>query len=84
MLEVAGSIAAEGMFSETFSPAWTFQCEDMDIQLSPEIGKPIGATIKGVWLSCVSIKSEHVEYLTIKMAMSTMVIRHRSDNASSI
>ena len=35
---------------------------------------------KGV--SRVSIKSEHVKDLTIKMATSTMVIRHRSDNAN--
>ena len=30
--EVACSIPAEGMFSETLSPARTFPCEDMDIQ----------------------------------------------------
>ena len=32
-------------------------------------------------LSRVSIKSEHVKDLAIKIATSTIVIRHRSDNA---
>ena len=78
VLEVVGSILAEGMFSETLSPAWTFPWVFSKVQ----IGKPntvLRIDYKGV--SRVYIKSEHVKDLAIKMATSTMVIRHRSDNA---
>ena len=78
--EVEGSIPAEGMFSEKLSPARTFPSKYMDTSKSPEwqtskvhIGKTqsVRATIKEV--SRVSITSEHVKDLTIKMATSTIM-----------
>ena len=78
--EVAGLILAEGIFSETLSPSF---CDGQMVKTwilsKVQIGKPTTvrrSDYKGG--SLVSIKSEHVKALTIKMATSTMVIRHRS------
>ena len=79
--EVAGSIQAEGSFKRHYLQlelshvkTWIFS--------KVQIGKPNTvrrSDYKGV--SRVSIKSEHVKNLTIKMVTSMMVIRHRSNNA---
>ena len=80
--EVAGSIPAEGMLSEIrfylrleLSHVKTCIFSKVQICKSNTVRR---SDYKGV--SRVSIKSENVKDLIVKMATSMMVTRHRSDN----